>query len=1047
MQAAFVERHCRPVASALIATLSDWSRRLSGLLGAMLIASLLAACGGGDEGSPQIPTLLSQPSDQSVIEGSGATFTVSANGAAPLAYQWASSPDGTTFTPIAGASGTSYSTGAAALALNGMRYRVTVSNAVGSVTSSAVHLTVTQLVVAPAITVQPADQAVTAPATASFNVTATGTAPSYEWQSSSDAGVTFNPVAGAADAPSLALTNTTTAQSGQRYRVRVSNSAGNVTSSAAQLTVSPTPMAPMFTTQPAAQTIVAGQAVDFTVAAAGTPAPTIQWRFNGTNLVNGAPVGGACSAFVSGATGTTLSLMAVPISCDTAVFTAIASNGIAPDATSTSALLTVNPTPVAPSITSQPLDFSVVAPGTATFTAAASGVPTPTAQWQQSTDGGVTWANINGATSSTYTIPATTVADDAKRFRAVFTNASGSTTSNPATLTVNPAPVAPMVTFQPADASVQAPNAAEFTAIASGTPAPSIQWQQSTDGGVTWSTPPGAGGNPFQTGPTTAGDNGKRFRAVFTNVAGTATSNAATLTVTAPTTVGIGPAGGTVTGPNGAQAIIPAGALSTVVDIAIANAGLGAPGFSPPGVHPAGSIYEFTPHGTTFAQPVVVRVPFDPALVPAGTTPRLYHAQPGGSFTEVPGTTVNGLFLVASVNSFSYFGPGQSSARFSELASSCARETLSGYVYCWSDQGNIAFDSGFAAPGTADFAEPTRLPPMSLTSIVGGHGFVCGLNVADVWCIGDDTITAASDVAAPNARRRWAKIRLPDGVVLFKLAAGGSHVCGIGAPNSPDQTAVGRVYCWGDDLRGQLGRGSFVSFSAVVAPIAGSQLYVALAAGGNHTCAARQLSGAVDCWGDNSLGQVVNAALPFSATATPTPRGVTVDPRQGALLPLCGLTVNGTAWCWGDNFYGQMGNGTAGTGQAGENLRDPSAVPGLRFKSLSTGLTMCGIALDDRVYCWGRASGGALGNGSDTANAGTNDAGKQKTPVRVSVPEGLTFASMTDTGLAKCARTTDNVVYCWGPNLQYRLGTGFSLPALVNVPNEIKDMNLTQEMP
>ena len=98
-------------------------------------------------------------------------------------------------------------------------------------------LTVTSVVVAPAIVVQPADQAVTAPATGIFTVTASGTAPAYEWEMSGDGGETFAPVAGAADAPTLALVNTSAAQSGQRYRVRVSNGAGSVISTAALLTV------------------------------------------------------------------------------------------------------------------------------------------------------------------------------------------------------------------------------------------------------------------------------------------------------------------------------------------------------------------------------------------------------------------------------------------------------------------------------------------------------------------------------------------------------------------------------------------------------------------------------------------------------------------------------------------------------------------------------------------------------------------------------------------------------------------------------------------
>ena len=404
------------------------------------IGVLLAACGGSADAPPppeSVPTVLTQPADQSVVVGSAATFSVSAAGAAPLSYQWAGSPDGITYTDIVGATSASYNTGPTTLAQSGTRYRVVVSNSLGSDTSSAARLTVTPVVVAPAITMQPSDQTVTAPATATFNVTATGTTPSYQWQSSSDGGVSFNPVLGAPDAPSLAVTNTTVAQSGQRYRVVVSNSAGSVTSGSALLTVLAAPVAPLFTTQPLSQTITVGQAVTFTVAATGTPAPTIQWRSNGANLVDGAQTSGVCAgATAAGATGASLTLTAVPIGCNGAIFSAVTSNGVNPDATSTGATLTVNPLPVPPSITLQPVDAAVLLPATATFTAAASGVPTPTVQWQQSTDAGVTWANINGATNPGFTTPPTVLADSGKRFRAVFTNSAGIVNSNAAKLTV-----------------------------------------------------------------------------------------------------------------------------------------------------------------------------------------------------------------------------------------------------------------------------------------------------------------------------------------------------------------------------------------------------------------------------------------------------------------------------------------------------------------------------------------------------------------------------------------------------------------------------------
>lgn len=91
--------------------------------------------------------------------------------------------------------------------------------------------------------------------------------------------------------------------------------------------------------------------------------------------------------------------------------------------------------PVAPAITTQPVSVSVSGGSSASFTAGASGSPAPTVQWQESTNGGGSWTNINGATGDTYSIPSV-AGDNGFEFRAVFTNAGGTATTNAATLTV-----------------------------------------------------------------------------------------------------------------------------------------------------------------------------------------------------------------------------------------------------------------------------------------------------------------------------------------------------------------------------------------------------------------------------------------------------------------------------------------------------------------------------------------------------------------------------------------------------------------------------------
>ena len=128
---------------------------------------------------------------------------------------------------------------------------------------------------------------------------------------------------------------------------------------------------------------------------------------------------------------------------------------------------------------------------------------------------------------------------------------------------------APAVTTQPASATVASGGTATFTAAASGTPTPTVQWQVSTNGGVTWNNDTTDGGNATGTltvSGATVVTPAREYRAVFTSSAGTATSNAATLTVNPPpcTTapvIATQPASTTVTAPAAASFTVAEGAL------------------------------------------------------------------------------------------------------------------------------------------------------------------------------------------------------------------------------------------------------------------------------------------------------------------------------------------------------------------------------------------------------------------------------------------------------------------------------------------------------
>ncbi len=94
-----------------------------------------------------------------------------------------------------------------------------------------------------------------------------------------------------------------------------------------------------------------------------------------------------------------------------------------------------------PCITTHPSNQAVTVGQTASFSAAASGTPVPTVQWQVSTDNALTWSDVSGATAPTLTFVAQ-AADQGKRYHAVFTNVAGAATSDAATLTVYARPTA-----------------------------------------------------------------------------------------------------------------------------------------------------------------------------------------------------------------------------------------------------------------------------------------------------------------------------------------------------------------------------------------------------------------------------------------------------------------------------------------------------------------------------------------------------------------------------------------------------------------------------
>ena len=264
--------------------------------------------------TPTPIVITTQPTAQTVCEGSGASFSVTATGTG-ITYQWEQSTNGCTgpWSAISGATSAAYTISSTTSSLNNTAYRCVLSaSGTSSVTSNCALLTV-----APPITVtsQPSSQTVCSGTAVTFSTVASGSSLTYQWQINTGTGFTNlsnGGVYSGATTAALVISAATSALNNYQYRCIVSNAACAVTSSAATLTVNPITA---ITQQPNAQTICAGSAVSFSVTATGASI-TYQWQqsLNGCN--------GPWNN-ISGATSATYTIANAPVTLDNTAYRCI----------------------------------------------------------------------------------------------------------------------------------------------------------------------------------------------------------------------------------------------------------------------------------------------------------------------------------------------------------------------------------------------------------------------------------------------------------------------------------------------------------------------------------------------------------------------------------------------------------------------------------------------------------------------------------------------------------------------------------------------------
>jgi alpha-tubulin suppressor-like RCC1 family protein len=296
---------------------------------------------------------------------------------------------------------------------------------------------------------------------------------------------------------------------------------------------------------------------------------------------------------------------------------------------------------------------------------------------------------------------------------------------------------------------------------------------------------------------------------------------------------------------------------------------------------------------------------------------------------------------------------------------------VTGTVWTFGEDDAAQLGNGAAQPDPIRYPVPSPIGGISnIVSVATGDYHTLALRAdGKVFAWGQDTfgddiggVLGAGSLPSDVTNSPIQSL-VPTGTLIVAVACGASHSVAL--------DASGNVWGWGDNEFGQIGGGAATGRDQgtnLPIHVPGISNVVAIAAGAIHTIALTA-DKRVWTWGDNSEGELGRSTSPFTFDTSPaavTGLSSIVAIAGGNEFTLA-LTSNGFVYAFGNNDSGELGDTGIGSSSS------PVLVAGLsnvvQVSANEDGTHCLAVTIDQGVYhywAWGDSAFGQVGNGATT---------------------------------------------------------------------------------